>query len=164
MNRSLDAILRRMVALSFPELKRLRIAIQFGELDPDACFFYCLDAGRYRITVSNGLGRAPRRVLEGGIAHELSHILRDSRLGPWQRDLAFGRYVRSSAYRMRDERGTDLRQIGRGYGPQLLAFLAYAKALGFRFTREHGLLRSEISRCLYMQKQAAPLYNKGSSR
>ena len=149
MNRSLDAILRRMVARSFPELQRHRIAIEYGELDRDTCFFYGREAGRYLITVSNCFRSAPRRVLEGGIAHELSHILRDSRLGPWQRELAFGRYARSSAYRMRDERSTDLRQIDRGYGPQLLAFLSYAKTLGFRFTSEHGLLRGEISRRLY---------------
>jgi len=163
-NRSLDAILRRIVARSFPELKRHRIAIRFGELDRDTCFFYCQEAGRYRITVSNCLRPAPPRVLEGCIAHELSHILQDSRLGRWQRELAFERYSRSAVYRMRDERRTDLRQLGLGYGPQLLAFLSYAKTLGFRFTREDGLLRGEISRRLYMQTGAAAAYNRESSR
>ena len=164
MNRSLGAILRPMVARRFPELKRHRIAIEFGELDRDTCFFYGWEAGRYLITVSNCFRPAPRRVLEGGIAHELSHILRDSRLGPWQRELAFGRYARSSAYRMRDERSTDLRQIDRGYGPQLLAFLSYSKTMGFRFTSEHGLLRAEISRRLSVQKHARTAYNVESSR
>jgi hypothetical protein len=147
-----------MVAKSFPELKRFRIAIQFGELDRDTCFFYYLETGRYRITVSDCLRRAPRRVLEGGIAHELSHIVHDSRLGPYQRDLAFQRYARSAAYRMRDERNTELRQIDRGYGPQLLSFVSYAKTLGFRFTREHGLLRAEIA------SRLRPAYNGESSR
>jgi hypothetical protein len=163
-NRSLHAVIRLLVARSFPELKRHRIGIEFGELDRDTCFFYCLEAGRYRITVSNSLRRAPRRVLEGGIAHELSHILGDSGLGPRQRDLAFGRYARSRSYRMRDERETDLRQIDRGYGPHLLAFLSYAKTLGFRFTREHGLVPAEISRRLHMQKHAPPAYNRKNSR
>ena len=154
MTRSPDAILRRIVANSFPDLKRLRIAIEFGELDRDTCFFYSVEAGRYRITVSNCLRRAPRRVLEGGIAHELAHIVQDSRLGPRQRDLAYQRYDRSPAYRMRDERKTDLRQIDRGYGPQLLAFLSYARRLGFRFTRQHGLLSAEISSRLRMHERA----------
>jgi len=154
-----------MVAKSFPELKRLRIAIEFGELDRDTCFFYCLEAGRYRILISDCLRRAPRRVLEGGIAHELSHIVVDSRLGPRQRDLAFQRYALSAAYRIRDERETDLRQIRRGYGRQLLAFLSYGKTLGFRFTREHGLLRAEIGSRLRMYAQARPrAYNEESSR
>ena len=118
------------------------------------------EAGRYLVTVSNCFRTAPRRVLEGGIAHELSHILRDSRLGPWQRELAFGRYARSSAYRMRDERNTELRQLARGYGPQLLAFLSYAKTLGFHFTRQHGLLRSEIALRLRKHTAAPSGYNQ----
>jgi hypothetical protein len=154
-NRSLQAILRRVIAKGFPELKRLRIAIGFGPLDRDTCFFYYIEAGRYQITVADALRPAPRRALEGGIAHELSHILRDSRLGPYQRKLAFDRYARSASFRTRDERATELRQIERGYGPQLLAFLSYARTLGFRFTREHGLLRAEIARCLQARRLSA---------
>ena len=145
-------------------MKRLHIAIDFGALDRDTCFFYYEDAGRYRITVSDFLRGAPRRVLEGGIAHELSHILRDSRLGPRQRELACQRYARSAAYRTQDERGADLLEIERGYGPQLLAFLTYARKRGFRFTREHGLLAAEITCRLRIYKRSAPAYNRDSSR
>jgi hypothetical protein len=145
---SLDAILRRIVATAFPELKRLRIAVEFGALDPDTCFFYGVEAGRYRITVADSFRSAPSRVLQGGIAHELAHILRDSRLAPRQRELAFERYARSAAYRRRDERATDLRQLERGYGPQLLSFVSYARTLGFRFTQDHGLLPGEVASLL----------------
>jgi hypothetical protein len=143
-NRSLDGVLRRVVARAYPELQRHRIAIEFGGLSPDACFFYYQQGGRYGITVSDLLRKAPRRVLEGGVAHELSHIVHDSRPGPSQRERGLRRYARSAAYRMRDERETDLRLIERGYGRQLLAFLSYAGRLGFRFTRQHGLIRAEI--------------------
>ena len=154
-----------MIARSFPELKRLRIAIELGALDRDTCFFYSHHSGRYQITVSDCLGRAPLRVLEGGIAHELSHIVEDSRLGPRQREIALDRYARSAGFRMRDERATDLRQIARGYGPQLLAFLSYARALGFRFTRQHGLIPSEISsRIRGRANGRPPAYNGESSR
>ena len=165
MNAHVQAILRRMIARSFPELKRLRIAIEFGPLDRDTCFFYSHDCGRYQITVSDCLRRGPRRVLEGGIAHELSHVVQDSRLGPRQREIALERYARSPGYRMRDERATDLRQIARGYGPQLLAFLSYARALGFRFTRQHGLIPPEISSRIRGRANGRPAaYNGESSR
>ena len=155
MSRSLDDILRRVVAKGFPELKRLRIAIEFGELDPDTCFFYDQEAGRYRITVNDILRGAPTRALEGGIAHELAHIVHDSRLGRRQRELALARYARSAAYRMRDERSTDMRQIERGYGPELLAFLSFARTLRIRFTRAHGLVLSEISARLRLRPVTA---------
>jgi hypothetical protein len=159
-NRSVESILRRLIAKSFPELKRLRIAIEFGELDPETCFFYYEQAGRFQITVSNDLQRAPRPVLEGGIAHELCHLVHDTRLHPYQRALALERYTRSAIYRMRDERKTELRQLASGYGPQLLAFLSYAKTLGFHFTRRHGLLRSEIALRLRKHTAAPSGYNQ----
>lgn len=141
-------ILRRIVAKAFPELKRLDIAIDFGELDPDDCFFYHVERGRYIITVSDSFRQASRPVLEGGIAHELSHILHDSRVAPMQRELAFARYSRLVAYKRRDEQDADIRQIQRGYGGQLLAFFGHARSLGYRFKRENGLTRAEISRAV----------------
>src|SRR5438309_3302825 len=98
------SILRRLVARGFPELKRLRIRIDFDELSDDECLRYDWESGRYRIRINEFLRGAPRRVLEGGIAHELCHILADSRLGPFQRQLAYDYYARSAKYRIRDER------------------------------------------------------------
>ncbi len=141
---SIAAILRRVVATGFPELARLRISIAFEDLSDDDLLYYDIDAGRYRIGVGDCLRAAPRRVLEGGIAHELSHILHDCRLGPFQRKLALENYARSMAYRIRDERRTEMRVIERGFGEHLLTFVQYAKTLGYSFSREHGLLIGEV--------------------
>ena len=37
-----------------------------------------------------------------------------------------------------------MRQIERGYGPHLLAFLRYARMSGYTFSREHGLPLREL--------------------
>jgi hypothetical protein len=148
-------LLSRVVAIGFPELRRLRIPIAFKDLPEEECFACEYDGGLYSVSISRALRNAPRRVLEGGIAHELSHILHDSRLGPWQRDLAYERYRRSAAYRYRDERATEVRQIERGYGPQLVELLRYARRLGQRFTREDGLMPGEIVRRMRKRRDGA---------
>jgi hypothetical protein len=108
---------------------------------------YTLD-GRFGIAVSPLLREAPRKALAGGIAHELAHVVRDHRLGPLQRDWAFDRFASSRAYRFREERATDRRAAERGYGPHLLALVAFARRVGIRFERENGLLTNEIV-CLH---------------
>jgi hypothetical protein len=98
------------------------------------------------IGVDESLRGAPCPVLEGGLAHELAHIVRDRARGPWQRRLALERYASLPAYRIRDERATDLLAIERGFGPQLLALLLYGRRLGYTSTPEHGLMLAEIAR------------------
>ena len=143
----ITAMLRRLIAKSFPELKPLNLTIAFRRLDDDECLRYDCESGRYAISINDFLRAAPRRALEGGIAHELCHLLHDSRLGPLQRRFAYDYYAHSAAYRIRDERATEIRQIERGYGPHLLAFLRYARISGYTFSREHGLpLRELIAR------------------
>ncbi len=100
---------------------------------------YYVEPQGFSILVNECLRGASRLVLEGGIAHELAHILRDSRLGSFQRRLAFRRYQSSRAYRIRDESDTELTLIERGYGRQLLEFVRYARTLGYRFGRDEGL-------------------------
>lgn len=141
----LDRILRRLVATAYPELKRLRIAIAFAGLPDDTLLRYDCAAGRFSVSVGDFLRDAPVHVLEGGIAHELAHVVRDSRLAPRLLARAYDRYDRSRSYRVRDERATDRLAVDRGLGPQLLAFLAHARSRGYRFTPEHGLHTSEIA-------------------
>jgi hypothetical protein len=92
-------------------------------------------------------------VLEGGMAHELCHIDADLRLGRYQREFAWGRYATSRWCRMREERATEVRVIELGYGPQLLAFVCFARRLGYSFAREHGLLYPEIVRGVHAQQE-----------
>ncbi len=140
----IEQILRRMIHRRFPELVHRKTAVGFG--DYDAWMVYDLDGARYSIGVDRSLQGAPRNVLEGGLAHELSHILRDSAKSPWQRKLAWRRYAASRAYRIGDERATDLLAIERGYGRQLMALMVYARGLGYTSCREHGLLLAEVSK------------------
>jgi hypothetical protein len=68
------------------------------------------------------------------------------RMGRYQRELAWDRYERSRWSRIREEQATERRVLALGYGPQMLAFLRYARRLGYSFSREHGLPYGEIRR------------------
>jgi hypothetical protein len=149
----LRKILRDLIRRSFPNLRRRPITIswdaQCGLLD------YTVDSDRHLIRVDDCLRGAPRRVLEGGIAHELCHIDADLQMGEYQRELAWGRYARSRWCRMREERATERRVIELGYGPQLLALIRYGHRLGHSFSREDGLVYAEVYRAIAGRKISA---------
>ena len=151
-----------MVRRSFPRLRRRTIAIGWGA--EEELFYYMADAEQYLIAVNRSLQGAPRRVLEGGIAHELCHIDADLRLGVYPRQLAWNRYAESRWYRMRNELATEQQAIALGYGPQLLELIRYARRLGYTFAREHGLfyaeiLRAEVSRSVTQTHIRAPAHS-----
>jgi hypothetical protein len=139
-----DVILRILIRRGFPELAGRDFRICFGNYD--SWMWYDLSGRTFLIGVDNSLRAAPRRVLEGGFAHELAHVIRDRRLGPFQRGLAYKRYCSLRPYRIRDERGTDLEVIRRGYGMQLLALMLWARTRGYTSGPEHGLLLADIVR------------------
>jgi hypothetical protein len=142
----LETLLRQIVSRSYPELRRLRIGIAFEDLEPADCLQCYTRDGRFRIAVSPLLRDAPRKALEGGLAHELAHVLRDCRLGPFSARLSSERLAASRSYRLREERATDRAAIERGYGPHLIALVRFARRLDIRFYRENGLLPEEIAR------------------
>ena len=135
-----------MVVRSFPRLRLLPLTISWGT--EEGLLWYTVENGRHLILVNNVLRPATRQVLEGGIAHELCHIDADVRLGPVQREMAWNRYAASRWCRMREERQTEVRVVELGYGPHLLAFVRFARRLGYSFTRENGLLYPEIQRAI----------------
>jgi hypothetical protein len=138
------SILRILVRRGFPELLGRTFHIRFGNYDD--WMWYDLSAEAFVIGVDNSLAGAPRCVLEGGLAHELAHIVRDLRLAPFQRGLAYERYRVNRAYRVRDEQDTDRELIRRGYARQLLALILWARKRGYTSGREHGLLLGEVYR------------------
>jgi hypothetical protein len=140
-----DRILRRMIARSFPALRRTPIGIRWG-VEGDDLLLYSIEAGTHVISVNDALRSARRIVLEGGIAHELCHIDADSAMGRYRRAVAWELYGRSVWRRTHEERATERRVIELGYGPHLLAFVRFARGLGYSFMREHGLLYPEIAR------------------
>ena len=141
----LERVVRQMIRRSFPRLRRRWVTIEWGAAEEEL-LAYRVEGGRHAIRVNDDLRRAPRRVLEGGIAHELCHIDADLRLTPRVRDLSWERYERSRWWRIREERATDERVIDLGYGPQLFAFLRYVRGIGYTLSREHGLRPGEVIR------------------
>jgi hypothetical protein len=131
---------------SFPRLRRLPVDIVWDEMDD--LLLYSVESGRHVVRVNRILRSATDRVLKGGIAHELSHIDADMRMGRYQLELAWQRYERSRWSRVREEQSTERRVLALGYGPQLLAFVRYARRLGYSFSREHGLPYAEIRRAV----------------
>lgn len=150
MQAGLDArlarILRAMVARSFPRLRRLDIEIGWGA--EEDLLYYAPRQGRYEIRVNERLRGAPRRAIEGGLAHELCHIEADMRLGRVQKRLAWERYLRSKRFFTREERAVEMRVLELGWGAELLAFVRHARRLGYDFSREDGLVYGEIWRAL----------------
>ena len=139
-----DVILRIVIRRGFPELAGLRFQIRFGDYDE---WMWCDQVGNlWVIGIDKSLGAAPRRVLEGGFAHELAHIVRDLRWRPFQRSLAYEHYRTHRTYRIRDEQRTDLEAMRRGYGRQLLAFMLWGRARGYTSGRECGLLLADVFR------------------
>lgn len=142
--------MRRLIVRSFPRLRRKPLVISWGS--EDELLFYNVEEGKYRIWVHDCLRGATRRVLTGGIAHELCHVDTDLRMAPAQRDFAWARYFQSRWNRIREERATEQRVVELGYAPELLAFIHYTRRLGYSFTREHGLLEWEIERAVRKSK------------
>jgi hypothetical protein len=140
------AILRIVIRRGFPELAGETFHVRLG--DYDDWMWYDLSGDAFVIGIDNSLGGAPRRVLEGGFAHELAHIVRDLRMGPFQREIAYERYRLSRAYRIRDEQSTDRELMRRGYGRQLLALILWGRRRGYTSGREHGLLFADVYRLI----------------
>ena len=149
----LGDILRSVIRRSFPRLRLRPILISWGA--EGELLHYRVGRDHYVIGVNNCLQKAPRRVLEGGIAHELCHIDADLKKGPHQRELAWSRYVESRWCRMREERATEWRVIELGYGSHLLALIRFAHGLGYSFSRENGLLYAEVHRAM-VQRRVQP--------
>jgi len=149
---NLGKIRDRVIKKGFPELMDDDIQIEYSDLD-DALFEYgeLSEEGSY-IEVDLSMKETPEEVIEGGLAHELSHILTDKKEDKnltLREKLA---YKFSATYRTLDERNTDLLVIIRGYGNQLLAFLKYAQENGFPHYKEDGLSIREIETLLSAEK------------
>jgi hypothetical protein len=143
----LDAILRRVIRRGYPELAGKRFTLTVAGYD-DWMFYEPASDGReaFVIGVDKSMLEASRRAIAGAFAHELAHILRDSRLPRRRLERAWSLYFSSRAFRIRDERETDAEAIARGYGPELLELMLFARARGYRWDREDGLTLAEVHR------------------
>ena len=137
-----------IIVSGFPELMKEDIQVEYKLLN-DALFEYGgLTSEGFYIEVDESLKNAPRDVMEGGFAHEFSHISTDLELGKKQTLCDRIAYRVSKRYKTMDERDIDLQVILRGYGPQLLSFLRYSEEKGFPHYKEDGLSIREVSSLL----------------
>ena len=145
---NLEEIRDDVIRNGFSELMDEDIQVEYKSLD-DALFEYggLTEEGFY-IEVDESLKEAPRDVMEGGLAHDLSHILTDKNLSMGLRLRDRLAYRVSKRYKTLDERNTDLQVIIRGYGRQLLAFLIYSEEQGFPYYKGDGLSIREVSAIL----------------
>jgi hypothetical protein len=141
---ALEDIRDEIIQEGFPELMDEDVQIAYENIDDALCAYGELTEEGYYIDVDISLRDAPRRVIEGGVAHELSHILTDRDAGTEDTEA----YRLSKRYRILDERNTDVLTILRGYGPQLLAFLEYSEKKEFPRYKEDGLSMREIRKIL----------------
>ena len=137
-----------IITASFPELIDEDIQIEYTSIDDVVMQSGYLSPEGFYIEVDNNVQDAPVDVIEGGVAHELSHIaeyLKESRFHSMRNGIA---YRISSRYKRLVERNTDVDTIMRGYGHQLLAFLQYCEQKGFPHYHEDGLSIREVNKLL----------------
>lgn len=140
----LNQIIAEIVPQAFPELAGKKIELEYVRLD-DASFDCVSYREHYWIRVDKDMASAPRRVLVGGLAHELCHFILNKKETVWQAL----KYKLSKSYRIIVERNTDLETIKRGFGPQLLALARYNETQNDGYDAESGLSAAELENLLF---------------
>jgi len=135
----IDSIKNRVIKNAFLELIDEDIQIEWKNLK-DACFELVPYVSEgYCIEVDMSMKDAPQDVLEGGIAHDLAHIVDNPKS-------ILGKI--SKRYLVYQERNVDLLVVLRGYGRQLLSFLRFAERKGYPRYKEDGLSIVELEKLL----------------
>lgn len=118
----LNFIKNKIIKNAFLELLDEDIQIELKKLK-DACFqLVPYTSEGYCIEVDESMKNASQDILEGGIAHELAHIVDNPKT-------FFG--IFSKKYLVYQERNVDVIVVLRGYGRQLLSFLKFAEKKGY---------------------------------
>ncbi len=133
-----------VIQRGFPELLAEDIQVEFKKLKDALLEYGLLTEEGFYVEVDESLMNAPKQVLIGGFAHELSHMLVDKNC----KDHTISRdrfaYKISKRYKTLDERNTDLEVILRGFGKDLLVFLEYSEKEGYPHYKEDGLSIREV--------------------
>ena len=143
----LDFIKGNLIRTGFRELRFMNVSIDYSN-SPD---YYFAVEGKWRshhIEVDESLRNVSNLVLEGGIAHELGHLIRDYQTNPLKRLLGGEPNENDPDYERYDERATDMLVIERGFGSQLLAFVQYHNKRRKKYKKEDGLTEKEIKSVL----------------
>ena len=139
----LKPTLDRIIRKSFQELTGEEITIAYAESNKySLCHGYLPKSGWY-INVNQRLNEAPREAVEGGVAHELAHIVTEKEYGRTMSRLEKLGNI-SRRHKTANERNIDLSVILRGYGPQLLSYFEYMEKQGHRHRKQDGLSVREL--------------------
>jgi hypothetical protein len=146
---NLDELKDEIVIKGFPELLDEDIKIEYQELEEGMFSQGEFKGGGYYIDVDETLKEAPKEVLEGGIAHEISHIVIAKKTGRLEKLMDDILYRIYGKYESLVERNTDIQTIMRGYGKQLLEMMRYSEGkMGYNHFKEDGLSIAEIKSIL----------------
>lgn len=143
---NLQEILNSVKSNGFSDL-HVVISVEYVK-SKDAYFSYERNERKYHIEADKKMKKAPLEVVEGGLAHELAHIERDSKLGFFERREDIRKYNDSAEYRKEDERETDMLVIQKGYGKQLLEFIKYHNKRRRKYKKKDGLTKKEIKKLI----------------
>ena len=140
----LTAIVNGIVRTSFPELMDEDIQVTYAYINDAVMQSGAFKSEGFYIEVDTTVQDAPVEVLEGGLAHELSHLAEDRKESSFRRFRDSIAYRISPRYKRLVERDTDVETIMRGYGRQLIVFLQYCEGKGCPHYREDGLSIREV--------------------
>jgi len=133
-----------VIQRGFPELLAEDIQVEFKKLKDALLEYGLLTEEGFYVEVDESLMNAPKQVLIGGFAHELSHMLVDKNCKNHTISRDRFAYKISKRYKTLDERNTDLEVILRGFGKDLLVFLEYSEKEGYPHYKEDGLSIREV--------------------
>lgn len=154
------------VLRSYPELSEYRIDVMYKNYrGAYAKYWYTKRSvtGPFDIGLSEELRYASPGVKTAVIAHELAHISRDVKKAKVSGGMSYEdhMYRRSRIKRMRDERGTDIMVVRRGFGPELIEFLKYYGRKNGGGHPEGGLDTDEVK---LIMKRSAVRQRRGRGR
>lgn len=154
MNR-LAIIGTELIRTYFPELERERFIFEIQK-EEDWWLLYDPDVRRrvHHIKCAPAYAVLPKQIVQGGVAHELSHAVRDIPLLQRGTIMAEGKkYNTNLKARIADERATDLLVIRRGLGHALLASVEWRfNYEGKVWQPDYGLHPDEIRKILAHQE------------
>jgi beta-lactamase regulating signal transducer with metallopeptidase domain len=142
-----EELIGELVRQSFPKIQGIRFAISLEASETGIAEMH-LDRANKVASVSidpMDLSQMNRDELVGCLAHELCHVERDWRRG-WWTSVFDWLYWRFPAVLSWEERSVDREAVRRGYGPELLAILAYHDRNYVKYDRADGLTAEEIER------------------
>lgn len=132
---------------AYPELRSKDVRVQWAKLEDAVMEVQPLSPEGWIIEVDKSLQDASNEVILGGLAHELAHIIRDTK-ETWIDKILYKISVR---YQTNDERNTDLEAVFRGFAPQLLAFMQATEKLDYEYYEEDGLSTRELKLLIKIQ-------------